>query len=147
MTRTANLGGIAARWTKAALLTGVLMAGLAGCLTVADDEGPILSMELFWDEETGNDFSGGTCDSADVDRMAWTLLDADGDEVASHTDETDADSQPCFNAIDIIDPGPGNYELEISGLDDDGRELWTATCSDMDVLRFDVSYNCEIERD
>src|SRR5688500_16607325 len=63
----------------AALLA--LLSLSSSCLTVADDEGPILSVELYWDEEADSGFEGGTCESAGVDEMEWTLLDENGDEV------------------------------------------------------------------
>ena len=38
------------RWNTVWMaLAGLLRPRRPGCLTVADDEGPILSIELFWD--------------------------------------------------------------------------------------------------
>ena len=43
----------------------VLAVAASGCLTVGDDTGPILHIELFWDERPGStSFSGGSCHSA-----------------------------------------------------------------------------------
>jgi hypothetical protein len=126
----------------AALIALVTIA--PGCLTVADDEGPILSIELYWDEDLGGESSWGTCDSAGVEDMQWELIDGNGKVVASNDDGGD-DLQDCYNAIDVLDPAPGEYELVISGFDDDRQELWYVECSDMNVLRFDVAYRCDIE--
>lgn len=130
---------------KLGLIAAVMLAA-SGCLTVADDEGPILSIELFWDEDaTDSGFMGGTCDSAEVDSMEWRLIQ-EGDDPDSEDDDTEvaSDSQPCYNAIDVIDPGAGRYRLEISGFDDADQEKWAVVCSDMEVLRFDVTYDCDI---
>jgi hypothetical protein len=129
------------RWRFAAFL--VALFTVTGCLTVADDEGPILSIELYWDEDLGGDESWGTCDSAGVEDMQWELLDASGDVVASNDGSDDV--QPCYNAIDVIDPAPGEYSLVISGFDDEREELWYVECSEMEVLRFDIAYRCNIQ--
>jgi hypothetical protein len=117
-----------------------LLLSASSCLTVADDEGPILSIELYWDEEVADrdEFVGGTCDSADVDEMRWELINQDDEVIAE-------DRQPCHNAIDVIDPKPGEYKLVITGFDEDGDERWGVTCTRMSVLRFDVSYDCDIK--
>lgn len=116
---------------------------VSGCLTVADDEGPILSIELYWDEDTTNETSWGTCDTAGVEDMQWELIDSSGEVVASN--DGGDDLQPCYNAIDVIDPAPGEYTLVISGFDEDREELWSVECSGMEVLRFDIAYRCDIE--
>jgi hypothetical protein len=119
--------------------------GLTGCLTVDDDEGPIMSIELFWDARPeSNGFFGGTCREADVHWMDWTLYRADTDE------EIAMRSEPCADGIDVIDPRPGAYWLEITGFDEDDMPIWEASCpmeSDaaLTVLRFDVAYACNIE--
>lgn len=118
------------------------------CLTVADDEGPILSVELYWDEEPDRGFVGGTCDTAGVDTMEWHLLEVldngDEDEVQTNISGSRDSTHPCYNAIDILDLPAGTYRLEISGYDSEGQQLWTETSGDLQVLRFDVSYRFDI---
>jgi hypothetical protein len=112
-------------------------------LTVADDDGPILSIELFWDArpET-NSFVAGTCLSADVESMEWQLIlhHEDGeDEVVAEREEK------CHNAIDVLEPERGDYTLEVTGRTEDGDALWNVECTGLTVLRFDVAYECDIE--
>lgn len=114
------------------------------CLTVADDEGPILSVELYWDEEPDDGFVGGTCDTAGVETMEWHLLDEHGDEVQTNISGSRDSLHPCYNAIDILGLDPGGYRLEISGYDEDDRLRWTETSGVLNVLRFDVSYRFDI---
>jgi len=127
----------------------MLLSTTSGCLTVVDDDGPILSIELFWDSRPDNStFVEGTCFDGDVRRMEWRLIDSEsGDVVAMR-------SEPCANGIDVIDPDPGEYELELTGyrrvLAAEGEEpidepLWNVTCTGLTVLRFDVAYECDIE--
>jgi hypothetical protein len=130
------------RWHLVAALVAVVTI-VTGCLTVADDEGPILSIELYWDEDLDSSESWGTCDSAGVEEMQWELIDSAGEVVASN--DGGEDLQPCYNAIDVIDPAPGEYSLVISGFDDAREELWYVECSEMEVLRFDIAYRCNIE--
>ena len=125
-----------------AVLGLLLCAGASGCLTVADDEGPILSIELYWDEQPESDaFEPGTCNSADVDEIEWRLIRVEkgkDDEVVAKR------KQACTNAIDVLEPKRGEYTLEITGRDDEGQALWTVDCTDLNVLRFDVAYECDI---
>jgi hypothetical protein len=138
---------------------GVFAAFLAlalagtGCLTVADDEGPILSVELYWDEEPNNDFVGGTCETAGVDEMEWRLLDENGGEVETNISTSRDSTHPCYNAIDILGLEPGTYRLEILGYenvyDDENRLIeqrlrWQETSGKLSVLRFDVMYAFDI---
>lgn len=138
-------------------VTGVLALLLAtaspGCLAVADDEGPLMSLELFWDARPNTeDFFGGTCREADVRWMEWTLFRLQTDRDGNVIDEIEvaSRSEPCADAIDVIEPRPGEYRLEIVGLDADDEEVWQATCpvseeESLVVLRFDVAYACDIE--
>jgi hypothetical protein len=116
---------------------------------VVDDDGPILSIELFWDARPdSSSFVAGTCFDGDVRTMDWRLIDAEtGDVVARR-------SEACANGIDVIDPDPGEYELELTGyrrvLAAEGEPpvdepLWNVTCTGLVVLRFDVAYECNIE--
>ena len=126
----------------AALIALLLLS--SSCLTVADDEGPILSVELYWDEEPGGGFEGGTCESADVEEMEWTLLDQNGDEVQTSLSGHRDSVHLCYNAIDILGLEPGTYRLEITGYDDAGNARWMETSGELQVLRFDVSYRFDI---
>lgn len=126
-----------------AVLGLLLCAGASGCLTVADDEGPILSIELYWDERPeSRTFEGGTCRSAGVDEIEWRLLlhhPGEKDEVVAER------TQACTNAIDVLEPDRGEYTLELTGRDDDGAALWNVECTRLTVLRFDVTYECDID--
>jgi hypothetical protein len=132
-----------ARHGVLAALVSLAFAG-AGCLTVADDEGPILSVELYWDEEPDNGFVGGTCETAGVDTMEWHLLDESGDEVDTNLTSARDSVHDCYNAIDILGLAPGTYRLEVTGYDEDGVQRWTETSGELKVLRFDVMYAFDI---
>lgn len=140
------------------------LAFMPGCLTVSDEEGPTLSVEIFWDDEPGSDaFQGEDCFGARVDRMQWALWQG-SDEPCSSSDvaegvcrradpDTDGaesfrlwvdDEDNCRNAIDVIDAPPGTYELDLTGVDEDNVPQWQATCSGLTVLRFDVAYECDV---
>jgi hypothetical protein len=117
----------------------VLATAASGCLDFTDDEGPVMSVELFWDQRPDEArFVGATCGQAGVDEMHWTLTRVDDGTVAVDR------SEPCANGIDIIDPRPGEYELELTGLDDDGKKVWGTTCVGLSVLRFDSGFACDI---
>lgn len=149
--------------------TTVLFAWLlatlcGGCLTIEND-GPILSVELFWDDDTvsKDHFLGDDCGGVDVDRMEWVLWHGSNDP-CGRVDEENGDCRPadadrdgassfwlvasdegkCKSAIDVLDAKPGHYELDITGYDNGGDALWKATCSGLTVLRFDVAYACDI---
>lgn len=132
-----------ARHGVLAALVSFAFAG-AGCLTVADDEGPILSVELYWDEMDDDDFVGGTCDTAGVTTMEWHLLDADGEEVETNVSTARDSTHRCYNAIDILGLSPGTYRLEITGYDENDVPRWTQTSGELKVLRFDVTYAFDI---
>ena len=133
--------------TGAVLL--MLLGAASGCLTVVDDDGPILSIELFWDSRPDDGtFVAGTCFDGDVHRMAWQLIDSESGDVVAER------SEACANGIDVIDPDTGEYELVLTGfrrvIAAEGEEpvdepLWNVTCTGLTVLRFDVAYECEIE--
>jgi hypothetical protein len=129
---------------KTGILAVAFALGLSGCLTVDDDEGPIMSLELYWDARPASDgFLEGTCNDADVAWMDWTLYRTDTD------DEVATRSEACADGIDVIDPKPGEYWLEITGFDAEDNAIWHATCpededSTLTVLRFDVAYACNI---
>lgn len=129
-----------------AVLAGL---GASGCLDFSDNRGAIMSIELCWDEQPGDGFVGkhcvdasgdrGTCESAGVDSMDWTLTNAaTGKKVASR-------SEDCANGIDVVDPAPGRYTLSISGTDKDQTITWKSTCKSLDLLRFDIGYECDVD--
>jgi hypothetical protein len=137
------------------LLLGLLLAPLGGCLTVADDDGPIMSIELLWDalpERQG--FLAATCETAGVASMSWTLYplvpdpdsDPDAPDLIRGTSVADGD-EPCADAIDVIDPSAGAYELELVGFDGDDEAVWAVDCTDLRVTRFDVAYECDVPAD
>lgn len=127
---------------RLALALGLALLA-AGCLTFARGDGPLMAIELFWDEDEdpatddADNFEGGFCATADVERMEWALYDEDGDLV-------DAREEDCADAIDVIEPKPGVYQLEVTGYDDDGDARWGVCCEVLRVLRFDVAYACDI---
>jgi hypothetical protein len=123
--------------------------GASGCLDFSDNRGAIMSVELCWDEQPGAGFVGrnctnsssdkGTCDRAGVDTMVWTLTNAGtGAKVANR-------SEPCANGIDVVDPAPGRYTLSVTGMDKDQTITWKATCKGLDLLRFDIGYECDVD--
>ena len=123
-------------------LLGLLCLSAQGCLTVADDEGPILSIELFWDVKTDSDaFQGGTCRSADVDWMEWKLVRTDD---GSNDVVVERRQEPCAKGIDVLEPDRGEYTLEITGHSKDNETIWDVECTGLKVLRFDVAYECDI---
>ena len=129
-------------------MVGAALSVLAtGCLSLADDEGPILSIDLFWDARPDSSaFEGTTCDEAGVAWMEWTLyrIEEDGDRV-----EVDSNSERCADLLEVIEPRPGDYELDITGIDEDEQAKWSVTCGEpgayLTIVRFDVAYFCEIE--
>lgn len=149
----------------ATLATLVTIAFAPGCLTVSDDQGPTLSVEIFWDDEPdSSDFQGEDCYGARVDRMEWSLwqgsnetcsagdaaeglcrrADPDVDGARSFWLWAEDNDENCRNAIDVIDAPPGTYELDLTGIDEDGAPKWQATCSGLTVLRFDVAFECDV---
>lgn len=123
------------------LLLVLAAAGLAGCLTVDNGDGPILSIELFWDARPQSaTFAPATCSEAGVVRMEWALFDEDGEMIAEN-------SERCADAIDVFEPDPGEYELDITGYDEDDEALWSVTCTGLRVLRFDAGFACDIRAD
>jgi hypothetical protein len=182
----------------------LLCVAASGCLTVANDDGPILAIDLYWDARPETDaFVAGTCNSADVARMEWGLFlnideppsecgddrdgdgtpntrdkpvgvadsdpcvpdadaeacptgDSDGDEVPN---SLDVDNDPpcdlaelvanrdedCHNAIDVLEPERGDYTLKVTGRTGADDALWNVECTGLNVLRFDVAYECDIE--
>jgi hypothetical protein len=98
-----------------------------------------LSIDLFWDTQPDSEaFDGGSCAQAGVDTMQWQLIDSDSGDVVAE------DTEPCANGIDVRDPAPGEYELEISGQDEAEQVRWGATCAGLSVARPDESYRCQI---
>ena len=117
-----------------------LATGVSGCLDFTDDEGPVMSIELFWDSLPDDaEFGGGACRSSGVEKMRWSLVRSDNDDTVIKEK-----TEQCADGIDIVDPSPGDYELKITGLDARGKPVWGATCVGLTVLRFDVGYECDI---
>ncbi|HEX2679249.1 MAG TPA: hypothetical protein VHM19_21510 [Polyangiales bacterium] len=116
--------------------------GATGCLVGNSSGEPVLAVDLYWDENPKADrFSEGTCESAGVVTMDWTLID-------KHTKKkvvsaNDVDCQDGFNFEQV---GPGNYQLKISGYDDNDQELWSTTCDDLTLDRFDSVYSCDVDQ-
>lgn len=118
-------------------LLAALALSLGGCILNDRDES-ILSIELLWDERTDEGFTEGTCRSADVDWMVWSLLDADGREIADGDEE-------CAEFIDIFNLPPGGYALVIDGFTADYTPLWSTRCEGLELRRFDTLFVCDVE--
>jgi hypothetical protein len=104
----------------------------------ADGAQPALLLDLGWDVQPEADaFSSGTCELAGVDSMRWELTDQDG-EPWSHGEA------PCDDTLDLCDLAAGNYVLQIDGLDVAGETLWAARCEDLQLIRFDTQYRCNV---
>ena len=130
--------------SKLVLLFAVALS--SGCLTVDNDDGPVLSIELYWDERLDRSgFAGASCDRAGVEMMEWALYDADEWEADPASAEPIAGrAEPCADAIDVLEPEPGGYVLDIQGFDEDEDERWSIVCEGLFVLRFDVGFECDI---
>jgi hypothetical protein len=127
------------------LLALGLLTSATGCIDFSGSNNPIMSIELFWDERPATSaFVGGTCDSAGVSTMSWRLLDDSGRTVAVSGDGSEPVATPCTNGIDVVDPKPGTYHLSITGADNNDNPVWKANCTGLTVLRFDLSYECDI---
>jgi hypothetical protein len=133
-------------------IASLLAVASSGCFDFSGNGAPLMSVELCWDEQPGAGFVGGncanstgqqgTCESAGVTQMMWTLTRADnGKQVA----ESAGTSTKCKSGMDIVDPAPGRYTLSISGTDKDGNMLWKSSCKNLDVLRFDIAYECNVD--
>jgi hypothetical protein len=140
------------QWKTITPVLALLLAPAAsGCLALTDDDGPVLSIELYWDARPFTaDFFRGTCRQADVRWMEWTLYKVEFDRRGRPREvEVASRSEPCADGIDVIEPEPGEYWLNITGLDRDDRPVWQADCpmsedATLPVLRFDVAYACDI---
>jgi len=130
------------RWVLG-LLPLLLSTAASGCVLGNDSDPPVLSTDLLWDRSPqSNKFAEGTCESAGVVWMDWQLLDKD-DHVVTTSDDK---GQECKDGFDFVDVGPGEYKLTVMGYDDAEQQLWTSTCDHLVVERFDVLYQCEVER-
>jgi hypothetical protein len=134
-----------------ALMLGTLAGG---CFDLSDSRGPVMSVDLCWDEQPGDGFKGGncahsnndgTCDTAGVTHMTWSLKPVIPGMNIDSIKEVAGASESCANGIDIVEPSPGAYTLEITGQNSDGEMLWQHTCKGLDVLRFDIGYECDID--
>jgi hypothetical protein len=126
-----------------------LAAAASGCFDFSGTGGPLMSIELCWDEKPGTGFVGsdcvntgqGTCESAGVTNMKWSLTRADNGEVVAQS----VANAKCKSGMDVVDPAPGRYTLSISGTDKDGTVAWKSSCKGLDVLRFDIGYECNVD--
>jgi hypothetical protein len=121
-----------------------LSSSLAGCVLGNDSDPPVLSVDLLWDRSAQNGrFSEGTCASANVVWMEWQLTEKNGGRlVATNKD----DSQDCRDGFDFVDVGPGKYNLTVMGYDDQNQQLWSSTCQDLVLERFDVLFQCKVDK-
>lgn len=119
---------------------------VSGCVLGRNSDDPVLSIDLLWDESATSRFSEGSCDSADVAWMEWTLKNKSGKTVRKH-DEDDTDCQPGF---DFFDLEPGTYSLTVQGYAEiDGKDVltWESKCTQLSLDRFDTLYECRVEQE
>jgi hypothetical protein len=127
----------------------LLAAVISGCFDFSGNGGPLMSVELCWDEQPGDGFVGddcvrtgqATCSSAGVEQMSWSLTQVESGKTVA----TSVKGAKCKSGMDIVDPAPGRYTLKISGTDKDGNMLWQSSCKGLDVLRFDIAYECNVD--
>lgn len=129
------------------LSCAVAVIGIAftasGCIMGGDSGEPVLAVDLYWDENPRADrFAGGTCSTAGVTWMEWKLVDDSGDAVV----ESDPSGEPCQDGFNFENVGPGDYELELRGYDDQDAELWSTVCTALSLDRFDRLYACDIDQ-
>lgn len=127
-----------------ALLAGLVLSSLTatGCVLGDDTDGPILAVDLSWDRAASARFSPGSCESAGVIWMNWTLRDSDGEV----RDDSGDDGVPCESGFNFFGLRPGVYELEVEGLVDDDVVTWSERCSDLRLDRFDKLYSCRVNK-
>jgi hypothetical protein len=121
-------------------LLGALAA--PGCVVGNDSDPPELNVDLFWDRAPqGDRFSGSTCAGAGVVWMDWKLTQ--GDEEIATSDEGGVDCEDGFRYPDLTS---GTYELSVVGYDKDEQALWNGVCEGLELERFDVLYQCQIDQ-
>jgi hypothetical protein len=129
--------------TGAALASLVLWSTTAaGCVLGDDTDGPVLAVDLKWDRSPSERFSEGSCDSAGVVWMNWTLRDSDGDAL----DQSPDDGTDCENGFDFFGLRPGDYALEVEGYDEADDLVWEGTCQKLRLDRFDKLYTCRVNQ-
>ena len=111
-------------------------AGLSGCILSEDSDPPVLSVDLYWEDESR--YSDDTCDSADVASIDWQLTDRDGNVV----EEQESSCRDGFNFLGV---DLGSYTLRVNGYDADKNKRWEGSCH-LNLDRFDRAYPCDIGR-
>lgn len=109
-------------------------AALSGCILGEDSDPPVLSVDLYWEDQSRN--SDDTCESADVASMDWQLVDADSKVV----EEKEGDCQDGFNFFGVE---PGSYTLKVNGYDGDHNKQWEGSCR-LTLDRFNRAYPCDV---
>jgi hypothetical protein len=118
----------------------ILVGVTAGsCVLGNDNDRPVLAVDPLWDVTPGDRFSGDSCDGAGVQFMTWEIQDDDGKSLKKSRDLEDC------KPLDFIGLVPGTYQLVIAGYDNRENKLWEATCSGLELGRFDVLYPCEVD--
>ena len=120
----------------AVALLGASAAGLSGCILGEDSDPPVLSVDLYWEDQSRN--SDDTCESANVASMDWQLVDDAGELV----EEKEGECQDDFNFFGVQ---PGSYTLKVNGYDADHNKQWEASCR-LTLDRFDRAYPCDVGR-
>ena len=135
--------GVVAKWACMLLIA----TASAACLDT-DDEVE-MTVVLSWDQRPDAEtFRGGSCTEAGVDRADWRLIRTrDGIQVAEGVDPCCPPGMPCEASVDwllISEPSPGDYTLDVTGLDQSDAVLWGTRCTGLHVTRFDRTYRCDI---
>ena len=108
--------------------------GLSGCILGEDSDPPVLSVDLYWEDQSRN--SDDTCESADVASMDWQLVDTEGNVV----EEKEGECQDGFNFFGV---DPGSYTLKVNGYDGDQTKQWEGSCR-LTLDRFNRAYPCDV---
>lgn len=120
----------------AVALVGATVAGLSGCILGEDSDPPVLSVDLYWEDQSR--YSDDTCESADVASMDWQLLDSESNLVEEKTSE-------CQDGFNFFGVHPGSYTLKVNGYDADHNKQWEGSCH-LTLDRFDRAYPCDVGR-
>ncbi len=121
-----------------------MILGASGCIVGNDSGPPVLAVDLFWDENPKADrFSEGTCQSAGVTSMDWTLTNSATKKTVIASTSGGVDCQDGFNFEKL---GAGDYTLTVTGYDAKDKPLWTSTCTNLTLDRFDANYACDVDQ-
>ncbi len=132
-------------WTALAAcgLALALTLTLPGCLGSSNSSRPVLSVDLMWDDNTSpTAFNAGSCQSAGVANVVWTLTKV-GEKTPAKASPSGGES--CENGFDFFDLPPGTYDLTITGYDSSDTDVWKTTkCTGLRIEAFDDAFRCDM---